>query len=733
MAIDTIGHVPPFDSVADETKALAIDGGAATWKALDAASISYDDAGIPTLASNDIQAAVDALKAQFKYTTWQANPTYTFPAGVASKIAQGNGLCVSYGTLGALASSTDGETWSPQWSWFNGSTINNVLYANSLWVAVGAAGKISTSANGLDWTAQTSGVATALNYLAFGNGQWVAVGDSGVLLSSPDGVTWTSQTSQFTASNILKVRYLNSVFLAVGAASKLSTSTNGTSWTARTSNMGGASINDVAFGNGAWVLVGDITSATGRIASAAAADVTTWTLRTSNYGNFNCQGVIYDSTNTLFVAFGANTTSVVTSADGTAWAAVAHNMAAIQGAVAYAGSQFVAVGNNKIATSPTGAVWTLKATLTNTNFLGLVYNASTYVASAANGGTGGAVIGTSTDGATWTLCANNAYAVGWTSIAYGAGVYVIVGDPGMCMSSPDAFNWTARQIKCGNGASLLTICQVIYANSLFVAVANDGTISKSSDGATWTQVRSASGVFIDVTYDNGLFVAWGLSGLLCTSSDGTTWTARTSQFGANTISRVRYGNGVWLAAGAAGVMSTSPDGTTWTLVSNSRFGTNAINDTYYAAGTWVAIGAAGVISSSTDNATTWTLRDSHGTNALGVASAANNAITYGNGVFVAIAVAGSNTSVIWSADGATWSNVTSRFGLAATPSGSIIFADGLFVLMGGTSTYISTDGKAWRTTTAQALSGATGLRYLNDRFFQTNASALYINSTLGAL
>jgi len=70
---------------------------------------------------------------------------------------------------------------------------------------------------------------------------------------------------------------------------------------------------------------------------------------------------------------------------------------------------------------------------------------------------------------------------------------------------------------------------VTYGNSTFVIVGNSGTILTSPDGTSWDNRTSGTTVTLsEVTYGNNIFVPVGSSGTILTSPDGTTWTSRSS-------------------------------------------------------------------------------------------------------------------------------------------------------------------------------------------------------------
>ncbi|WP_457631158.1 WD40/YVTN/BNR-like repeat-containing protein [Oceanithermus sp.] len=139
------------------------------------------------------------------------------------------------------------------------------------------------------------------------------------------------------------------------------------------------------------------------------------------------------------------------------------------------------------------------------------------------------------------------------SVAYGNGVYVIVGGPGAIVTSPDGDSWTAR----GSGTDAW-LYSVTYGNGTFVAVGDSGTILTSADGESWTaQAAPTSSSLKAVAYGDGVFVAVSDSGAVVTSSDGEHWARQVSGTGIS-LSDVTYVNGTFVAVGGYGVILTSP-------------------------------------------------------------------------------------------------------------------------------------------------------------------------------
>jgi hypothetical protein len=216
--------------------------------------------------------------------------------------------------------------------------LYGVAYGSGIFVAVGAdyfmapySGTVATSSDGIVWTHSDPSPMLFFYGVTYANGTFVAVGVAGTVYTSPNGSTWTAHTSTSATTNTLwSVTYGNGTFVAVGASGTIVTSTNGTAWTLRTSGTT-STLWGVTYGSGLYVAVGSGTVCTSSDAalwtSAASAD----TLRSAAYGNGT------------FVAVG-NSGDIVTSANGTAWAACSSGTTSGLYSVIYGDSMFVTGG-----------------------------------------------------------------------------------------------------------------------------------------------------------------------------------------------------------------------------------------------------------------------------------------------------------------------------------------------------------------------------------------------------
>lgn len=237
-------------------------------------------------------------------------------------------------------------------------------------------------------------------------------------------------------------------------------------------------------------------------------------------------------------------------------------------------------------------------------------------------------------------------------IAYGNGVWVVVGNGGAVYRSTDGgVTWTFATIS--GSMRWVAVMWVPWAG-LFVAAANNGTtdrIATSPDGLTWTRRTTPSALsFVNVGYGPGVALAVGLSGLCYRSTDCITWASVAMPSG--TWNAVTWGAGLFVAVGSAGVqqVATSPDGITWTLRShpNTRFWDGiAWNGSEFIA---VAAGNTTLMGMASPDGITWTDRP--------IPGGSNGWRDIGWAAGLWVAVGDGSPSIITSTDGITW---TPRF------------------------------------------------------------------------
>ena len=224
-------------------------------------------------------------------------------------------------------------------------------------------------------------------------------------------------------------------------------------------------------------------------------------------------------------------------------------------------------------------------TLTSVDFVN-----QTWIRGAYNYGTS-FTYSTSKDLINWnTLFFGTSIKWGPTAIAYGNGIYVIVGSSFTSASQTTQNFFSTDLISFTSSANLPAQAywtSVAYGNSNFVAVSygkngfsnTSNVAATSTNGITWTSRTIPAGNYQKVIYANGLFVAstsadGSASSLYSTSTDGITWTARTLPSSIYQTG-VQYGNGLYLIANFGNTSSYvyySTDAVTWTLGSRSLSG-----------------------------------------------------------------------------------------------------------------------------------------------------------------
>jgi|GEM_PF-1028818 len=321
---------------------------------------------------------------------------------------------------------------------------------------------------GTKWTTRTSATTTGntLGSITYGNGIFVAVAYAGSnrIITSSDGVTWTARTPA-QVSSWLGVTYGNGLFVAVSSdgTNRVMTSPDGINWTSRTAAEANT-WNSVAYGNGVFVAIA-------------------WT----------------------------GTNRVMTSPDGINWTArsVAANT---WNSITYGNGVFVAVGSTgAVMTSPDGINWTSRTAAEANTWISVTYGNGLFVAVS---GSGTNQVMTSPDGINWT--ARSVVTSAWSSVAYGTGIFSVVGTDSSVMTSPDGINWTARSALPGNWLG------ITHGNGLFVAVSSDGFVMTS--GKSFTNALAHNNI-----YQGGMSVLGGAFNI------GTTTFASTSPYTANIL------------------------------------------------------------------------------------------------------------------------------------------------------------------------------------------------------
>lgn len=105
--------------------------------------------------------------------------------------------------------------------------------------------------------------------------------------------------------------------------------------------------------------------------------------------------------------------------------------------------------------------------------------------------------------------------------------------------------------------------EIAYGNGIYVAVGTNGGIYTSKDLINWTKQKSGvSQKLVGVNFGKNQFIITGVDGVILTSSNGVDWIKRESNTTSYLI-RSRYGNGMYVAVGYNAIVLTSIDGVNW--------------------------------------------------------------------------------------------------------------------------------------------------------------------------
>jgi hypothetical protein len=171
-------------------------------------------------------------------------------------------------------------------------------------------------------------------------------------------------------------------------------------------------------------------------------------------------------------------------------------------------------------------------------------------------------------------------------LAFGRGIWVVIGQRGRLATSTDLEIWTERTTHWTPADDILT---VHYANGTFVATGTDRSgnrqyIAVSSDGVDWTP-RSAD---IDARHLGPLHYSsrlnrWFVSArqesgsVLLTSADLSAWDLHDPGLGTDPIISITEGNGMLMISGGSEKIGTSETGGLWS-VHQLGHSTDDIND-----------------------------------------------------------------------------------------------------------------------------------------------------------
>jgi hypothetical protein len=292
------------------------------------------------------------------------------------------------------------------------------------------------------------------------------------------------------------------------------------------------------------------------------------------------------------------------------------------------------------------------ATTHNADLYGIAYGAGVWIG-VGDAGLGCAYLIRSEDGGeTWDEITNPRNTP-LGSVAYGDKVWIAVGgndhvapsaDAYIIRSLDDGLTWTEMDNPSARG-----IYAVAFGDGVWIGVGdnNGGSdnayIVRSIDGGfTWTEIETTKHLsLMGVGYHDGTWIAVGDNDgdayILRSVDDGLTWTEIENPVDIYLYS-VIYGGGVWIAVGGASVtypciLRSTDDGLTWTESAETTLLWD-LESIAYGAGTWLAVGGTdGIMDAGSAISTN---------NGLNFYEVVNpqiiglHEVSYGNGAFIAV-------------------------------------------------------------------------------------------------
>lgn len=541
----------------------------------------------------------------------------------------------------------------------------------------------------------------------------MAVGAAGTILSSLDGATWTHEFSD-TDAPLTELAYGNGRFATLSAAitatpaSTFLTSTNGSTWSKHT--IGVRRIELITFVNGFFKGFADVGLTRSTIVTST--DGMNWA--TNSF--FSVKDMAYGDGLYVSVGPGGN---ILSSRDATAWSW--RNSGGTQGFtnVVFGNGTFVATGGRVISTSRDGATWP------TSSFAGPstspIFENGQFLLP-------GTIVWASTNGVNWNQHSTRTKAAIY-DVAFGNGTYVAVGDSGTLLTSPDLTNWTARSTHLQGDLTMIA-----YGDGVYVAAGPNGKVLASSDGVSWKETRSGSPSerLPGLTRGPGYFVAVGsngpFSGAIWRSADGSDWqnSPVDEQF---PLLSVAHGKGLFVAVADGGTVLTSTNALSWTRRVSGTEG--RLQSVAFGNDRFVAIGGLQLLSGVTNIM----LVSSDGVGwspaSAPIGASVLSSIQYASDRFLMTDTSGalfsSHDGINWSGTGLGFRSVAFGGGVyaAIASTGSYFSPDGRILI--ATSIVLSPDGRSWFPPLATG-SSLNAISFVGGRFVAVGANGAIVQS-----
>ena len=325
--------------------------------------------------------------------------------------------------------------------------------------------------------------------------------------------------------------------------------------------------------------------------------------------------------------------------------------------------------------------------LSGAHWQDIAYGNNYFLAIPNNGATGGQ----SSDGKNWTQLTLPASVSSWTSITYGNFYWIALGTASgssvAAYSNSSGLGWRTSPMP-----STATWNKVAYGNGIFVAIATGSNKAAytTTFGASWiasTSTLLASKTWVGLSYGTGVFLAIASDGTGAWSYDGNTWQA--TQLPQSTVVL----SGI-IITGGAGTFTCDASGSLLVVgqqvvVSGTNTGSGTITNGTY-------------LISATNGKTSFTLTDLVGapvstgagspTQKFTVGAPSYTSLSWGNNKFLAVQ-SGNGLYSAFSFNGIQWYQSSTY--LSAT---AVTYGQGVFVAVNSSNstTYNTDDGIFWK-------------------------------------
>jgi len=216
-------------------------------------------------------------------------------------------------------------------------------------------------------------------------------------------------------------------------------------------------------------------------------------------------------------------------------------------------------------------------------------------------------VAVSANGDKWQTFPNLPVEANWSSIEYGAGVYVALAEnnnSSIYAVSKDGFSWTEIISPEGGGWR-----DIVYGDNRFIAVKTNA-VAVSSDGVQWTVQSMLPGSWKHVVYGDGKYIAIqeGTTNVAAYSENGVEWVTANLP-SPQRWSALAYGDGqfIMVAENATESAAISTNGTKWTLTAELPTG-QSYGAIGYSNGMWVAVSNGTAFAYTSTDGLSWTPR-----------------------------------------------------------------------------------------------------------------------------